>query len=121
MAENVTRIRDFGGDVKQRIASLETQMVNIAHNVEKIETRVDTHYQTLHSRISDMRDELRQDIDEKHEKLMEKLDEHAKSESETNKTMSGKISAMEKWRWTIMGAAGVVGYVLAHMKLEKLF
>ena len=121
MAENVTRIRDFGGDVKQRIASLETQMVSIAHNVEKIETRVDTHYQTLHSRISDMRDELRNDIDEKHEKLMSKLDDHAKSEAETNKTMSGKISAMEKWRWTIMGAAGVVGYVLAHMKLEKLF
>jgi sugar-specific transcriptional regulator TrmB len=68
-----------------------------------------------------MRDELRNDIDEKHEKLMSKLDEHAKSEAENNKTMSGKISAMEKWRWTIMGAAGVVGYVLAHMKIEKLF
>jgi hypothetical protein len=96
-------------------------MLAVAHNVEKIETRVDVHYQTLHSRISDMRDELRQDIDEKHEKLMQKLDEHAKSESETNKSMSGKIAELQKWRWTIMGAAIVVGYVLAHMKLEKLF
>lgn len=121
MSENVTRIRDYSGDVKQRIASLETQMLNVAHTVEKIETRVDTHYQTLHSRISDMRDELRQDIDDKHEKLMKKLDEHAKSESETNKSMANKIAELQRWRWTVMGAAIVVGYVLAHMKLEKLF
>jgi predicted nucleic acid-binding Zn-ribbon protein len=120
MSDNVTRIRDYGGDVRQRIASLETQMLNVAHSVEKIETRVDTHYQTLHSRISDMRDELRQDIDDKHEKLIAKLDEHAKSESETNKSMSTKISAMEKWRWMIMGGAIVVGYIIAHVKLDKL-
>ena len=121
MADNVTRVRDFGGDVKQRIASLETQMVSIAHTVEKIESRVDTHYQTLHSRISDMRDELRQDIDDKHEKLMTKLEEHAKSENETNEEMTNKISAMEKWRWTIMGGAAVAGYILAHIKIDKLF
>ena len=121
MAENVTRIRDFGGDVKQRIASLETQMVSIAHNVEKIEARVDTHYQTLHSRISDMRDELREDIDQKHEKLMEKLESHAKSESETNEHMASKISGLEKWRWFLMGGAVVVGYILAHVKIERLF
>lgn len=121
MAENVTRIRDFGGDVKQRIASLETQMVTIAHNMEKIETRVDTHYQTLHSRISDMRDELRSDIDEKHEKLMDKLDQHAQSENKTNEEMASKISGLEKWRWFLMGGAAVVGYILAHVKVDKLF
>ena len=121
MAENVTRIRDFGGDVKQRIASLETQMLAVAHNVEKIEARVDDHYQTLHSRISDMRDELRQDIDEKHEKLMNKLDDHAKSETETNKSMSSKIAELQKWRWMIMGGAAVMGYIFAHIKIEKLF
>ena len=32
-----------------------------------------------------------------------------------------KIQTIEKWRWMIMGGALVVGYVLAHLKLEKLF
>lgn len=120
MSENVTRIRDYSGDVRQRITALETQMVNIANNVEKIEGRVDFHYQTLHSRISDMRDEIRAEIDIKHEKLIEKLDEHAKKESEENKSMSSKISGLEKWRWMLMGGAVVVGYIIAHIKLDKL-
>jgi hypothetical protein len=28
---------------------------------------------------------------------------------------------IEKWRWMIMGGALVVGYVLAHIKMENLF
>lgn len=118
--ESVTRIRDFSGDVKSRIASLETQMVNVAEDVRRIDGRVDTQYQQLHSRISDLRDDIRNEIDEKHERLITKLDEHSKAEAENNKSMSSKISAMEKWRWMIMGGAIVVGYILAHVKLEKL-
>lgn len=118
--ESVTRIRDFSGDVKSRIASLETQMVNVADDVRRIDGRVDTQYQQLHSRISDLRDDIRNEIDEKHERLITKLDEHSKAEAENNKSMSSKISAMEKWRWMIMGGAIVVGYILAHVKLEKL-
>jgi predicted nucleic acid-binding Zn-ribbon protein len=118
--ESVTRIRDFSGDVKSRIASLETQMVNVSEDVRRIEGRVDNQYQQLHSRISDLRDDIRNEIDEKHERLIAKLDEHSKAEAENNKSMSSKISSMEKWRWMIMGGAVVVGYILAHVKLEKL-
>lgn len=120
MAEKVTRARDYG-DVKSRVASLETQMTTLAHSLEKIETKVDNQYSTLHSRISDMRDDIRNEIDVKHERVIEKLEEHSKAEAEENKTMSSKIASMEKWRWMIMGAAVVAGYVLAHIKLEKLF
>lgn len=118
--EKVTRIKDYG-DVRSRVASLETQMVALAHSVEKIESRVDTQYQTIHSRISDMRDEIRNEIDVKHERVIEKLEEHAKVEAEENKALADKIGAMEKWRWMVMGAAAVAGYVLAHMKIERLF
>lgn len=118
--ESVTRIRDYSGDVKSRIASLETQMTNVAEDVRRIDSRVDTQYQQLHSRISDLRDDIRNEIDEKHERLITKLDEHSKAEAENNKSMSSKIASMEKWRWMIMGGAAVVGYILAHVKLEKL-
>lgn len=120
MSETVTRIRDFSGDMKSRVASLETQVVNITEDVKRIETRVDGQYQQLHSRISDLRDDIRHEIDDKHERLITKLDEHAERESVANNEMRSKISSMEKWRWMIMGGAVVVGYILAHVKLEKL-
>ena len=106
--------------MRSRLASLETQVINIAEDVRRIDTRVDGQYQQLHSRISDMRDEIRDEIDSKHERLVEKLDEHTKSENAANKEMNEKIGKMEKWRWLIMGGATVVGYILAHVKLDKL-
>lgn len=121
MAENVTRIRDYSSDVKQRIAALETQMNIVARDVEKIESKIDQQYEQLHSRISDMKDEIRHEIDDKHEKLIQKLDAHSKTEALNNDTMEKKISGLEKWRWFLMGGAAVVGYILAHVKIEKLF
>ena len=119
MVENVTRIRD--NDTRERVTALETQMLNVAHNVEKLEQKVEGQYQTLHSRISDMRDDLRLEIDKKHEAIMDVFKEHMKTESEHHRSLQDKMSSIEKWRWMIMGAAAVVGYVLAHLKLEKLF
>lgn len=96
-------------------------MLNVAHTIEKLEQKSDGQYQTLHSRISDMRDDLRSEIDKKHDAMTGMLKEHMKAETEHHKQVQEKMSAFEKWRWMIMGAAVVVGYVLAHIKLEKFF
>lgn len=104
-----------------RITVLETQVETITLNVSKIEEKIDSNYSTLHHRMSEMRDDFHKSIEEKHEKVIEKLDTQAKASSEQHARLSEKIQSFEKWRWMIMGAAVVVGYVLAHIKLEKLF
>jgi hypothetical protein len=68
-----------------------------------------------------MRDDLHKDIETKHDKVIEKLDAQNKSSTEQHRAIAEKIASIEKWRWMIMGGAIVVGYVLAHLKLEKLF
>lgn len=119
MAEQVTRIRDH--DTRERVTVLETQMMAVATNVEKLEQRVEGQYQTLHSRISDMRDDLRNEIDKQHTETTTMLKEHMDAELQHHEAMREKISSIEKWRWMIMGAAGVVGYILAHIRLDKIF
>lgn len=119
MADNVTRLRD--GDMKARVTVLETQMLGVAHNVEKLEQKVEGQYQTLHSRISDMRDDLRSEIDKKHGEMIAMLKEHMDAELQHHQTIQEKMSSIERWRWMIMGGAIVLGYVIAHLKLEKLF
>lgn len=110
-----------GTDSSVRITVLENQVHSIHTNVEKLEQKIDSNYATLHSRISDMRDDLREDIDSKHERVMEKLDEQARSSSEQHLAIAEKIQTFERWRWMIMGGAIVLGYVIAHIKLENLF
>lgn len=104
-----------------RVTVLETQVNAIASNMEKIEDKIDSNYQTLHSRISDLRDDLHQSIELKHDKVMEKLDEQNANSTAQHKAIAEKIQVIEKWRWMIMGGAMVLGYVIAHLKLEKLF
>jgi chromosome segregation ATPase len=119
MADIVTRVRD--SDMRARVTILETQIGSIANNIDKLEQKVEGQYQTLHSRISDMRDDLRSEIDKKHDQMMSMLKEHMDAELQHHEAMRDKISTIEKWRWMIMGAAGVIGYVIAHIKLDKLF
>ena len=121
MPEPVTKLRDDKSTATTRISVLENQMIGISHNIEKLEGKVESQYSTLHSRISSLRDDLRDDIDAKHDKLLSKLEEHNVSSSTKLSSIEEKMSHIEKWRWMIMGAAIVVGYVLAHIKLENLF
>jgi len=110
-----------GDTTAVRVTVLETQVSSLSSNIEKIEHKIDTNYQTLHTRISDLRDDIHQNIEVKHDKVMEKLDEQNQSATQQHKAIADKIQVIEKWRWMIMGGAMVLGYVLAHLKLEKLF
>jgi uncharacterized coiled-coil DUF342 family protein len=107
-------------ETETRVSVLETQVDSIAGSVVKLEQKIDSNYATLHHRISDLRDDLRNDIDTKHEKIIDKLDGQATASTEQHKAIAEKINAIEKWRYMLVGGAIVIGYFLAHIKLEKL-
>ena len=52
--------------------------------------------------------------------IIAKLDERAQDSSEQHKIISEKINSIEKWRWMMVGGAIVIGYFLAHLRLDKL-
>jgi chromosome segregation ATPase len=119
-------------DSSSRILVLESRVDTLNTSVEKLEEKIDQNYATLHSRISDLRDDIHSSIEHKHEKIIEKLDQQAKSSAEQHKAISDastvqykalaeKVQHLEKWRWMLMGGAAVLGYILAHIRFEKLF
>ena len=108
-------------DSKSRISVLENHVSILNTSVEKLEQKIENNYATLHSRISDLRDDLREDFELKNEKVLQKLDEHNSNSTQYSLELNKRMSQLEKWRWMIMGGALVAGYVLAHLKLEKLF
>jgi ElaB/YqjD/DUF883 family membrane-anchored ribosome-binding protein len=110
-----------GAATSTRITVLETQVESISTDINKMSEKIDANYATLHHRISDMRDDFHRSLEEKHEKIMDKLDAQAKASTEQHRAIADKMHVIEKWRWMTMGAAIVVGYVLAHVKLENLF
>lgn len=108
-------------ETKARLSVLENNVAYISSSVEKLETKIDNNYAVLHSRISDLRDDLRTDFESKQEKIIQKIEEHSTSSNENSKELNKRIDDIEKWRWMIMGAALVFGYILAHIKVENFF
>ena len=58
---------------------------------------------------SDLR-ELRAESKQQHMLLMQKMD-----------SMDERLGVVERWRWMLLGAAIVAGYVLAHIRVENFF
>jgi hypothetical protein len=54
--------------------------------------------------------EIRKEQKEQHDALMNKMT-----------GMDKRIQIVEQWRWMLLGAAVVIGYVLAHIKLDRFF
>ena len=108
-------------DSTTRISVLENNVTHLSGALDKLETKIDNNYATLHSRISDLRDDLRHDFESKNEKVIQKIEEHSESSNKHSSELNRRIDQIERWRWMIMGAALVVGYILAHVKLERFF
>ena len=56
----------------------------------------------LHRRISDMKDEL-----------MAEMKAMRQEQQEINHKMEQRVSALEKWKWTIVGGAIVLGFLIS--------
>jgi hypothetical protein len=111
----------YTADLTSRVSVLEDRVVSIATSIDKIESKMDNNYAVLHSRISDLRDDLRDDFEKKNDNLLSKLEQHSLTSQAQNAVIMEKIGDGDKWRWMILGGSVVIGYVLAHIKLENLF
>lgn len=78
------------------------QEVNLFEYVDRLRIESKREHERLHERISDMKDEL-----------LNEIKEMRKEQQQINQRMDQRVSALEKWKWTIVGGAIVVGFVLA--------
>ena len=64
----------------------------------------------LHKRISDMKDEL-----------MAEMKAMRQEQQEINQKMEQRVTSLEKWKWSIIGGAIVLGFLISlGMNLTKI-
>lgn len=64
----------------------------------------------LHKRISDMKDEL-----------MAEMKAMRQEQQEVNHKMEQRVTSLEKWKWSIIGGAIVLGFLISlGMNLTKI-
>lgn len=70
----------------------------------------------LHTRITSMKDENHLEREKYHKELLAALKEIA----ETQNKLDRRITTLEQWKWYVLGAAGVVGFILAEIPWDKI-
>lgn len=107
---------------QERIAKLETKVEVIKENVTEVRTNI----KELHSRISTGNREIVEKMEAMQIAIQSSANEQIKAlQSSTNvqiKEIDSRVRSLERWKWIIVGAAVVFGYIIGNLDLfERIF
>jgi ABC-type siderophore export system fused ATPase/permease subunit len=115
----ILKLADISANVSQLLAvhesKLTAQEIITKQTVDLVEKRrleTEDKLQLLHARISSGEKELTLKIDNQYDDIMTELKEMRKESMDQHTKLSARITTMEKWMWTVMGAAGVFGALI---------
>ena len=115
----IDKLTDISTNISQLLAVHETKLSaqeiiskQTTDLVERRRMETDEKIQTLHARISSGEKELADNIDSQYDEIMTELKEMRKESTEQHNKLSSRINTMEKWMWTVIGGAIVVGSLI---------
>jgi ABC-type phosphate transport system auxiliary subunit len=115
----IEKIGDLSFNITKMLAvheeRLQTQTgVNsdIYHTIELRRVELQTDIKELHSRITTVHRELSSDMKITEDKIMKAIGELNSAVNNQHSGQNKKIETLEKWRYTLVGAGLVVGFLL---------
>lgn len=102
--EDVKEVRD---DIKELHSRITTQTREIVEKIDDFQTRIEHRMQASAVTSKDQHDAIRKAVQEDIEKVAKQLDSDIKE-------VSTRVGILERWRWMILGAAGVIGFVIGN-------
>lgn len=117
MAVGLPKVVEDVNKLQQDVAVVTTLVDRLEDSVERFDRQIET----LHARISSGEREIKQKIDEQYDELMKEIKEMRQESVEQHASLSDRITAMEKWMWTVVGGAMVVSFILSQVDLSKIF
>ena len=124
----IDKLTDISNNVSNLLAVHETKLSSqeiitkqISELVEARRMETDDKIQILHERISSGERELKESIDDQYDELMKEIKEMRAESTMQHNTLSDRITAMEKWMWTVIGGAAIVGGIITLVPWSTIF
>jgi len=106
----------------ERLAKLEAQVETIKEDVKELKSDI----KEIHSRVTTSNREIVDKIDDMQTRLEHKMqanaqisqDQHAEIKKDVVQDlekMNSRVSALEQWKWYVIGGAAVTGFILGHI------
>ena len=106
----------------ERIAKLEAQMdalkedvAEVKHDIKEIHSRVTTSNREIVDKIDDMQTRIEHKMNANAQISQDQHAEIRKDVIEDLDKMNSRVSALEQWKWYVIGGAATVGYLLGHI------
>jgi len=112
----------------ERLAKMEAQVESIKEDVKDLKSDI----KEIHSRVTTSNREIVDKIDDMQTRIEHKMqanaqisqDQHAEIKKDVVQDlekMNARVSALEQWKWYVIGGAGAVGFIIGHLsELTKL-
>jgi len=78
-----------------------------------------TDVRDLYSKMADNTREIVTKIEDMETRIEEKIKEHADISSSQSKAISDRLSALENWRWLLIGGVAAFVFLLNHLGIFK--
>ena len=124
----IDKLTDISSSVSNLLAVHETKLTSqeiiskqLSDLVEARRVETDDKVQLLHERISSGERELKESIDDQYDELMKEIKEMRAESTIQHNTLSDRITAMEKWMWTVIGGAAIVGGIITLVPWSTIF
>lgn len=106
----------------ERIAKLETQVetikedvTEVKHDIKELHSRITTSNREIVDKIDDMQTRLEHKMQANSQISQQQHAEIKKDVVEDMEKMNTRVSALEQWKWYVIGGAAVVGFLLGHL------
>jgi len=124
----LTKLTDLSTTVSQILAvqgnRLEVQE-KVGDKLEKlIETRrleSEASFKDIQDKISGVETDLHNDLTSNHTKVIDEIKELRKEGTTQHTELSNRMSRIERWMWTFIGAGLVIGFLVEKFGVTKLF
>jgi len=96
-------------DVDIQVAKLETTVDSVKEDVNELKEEI----KVVHGRITEGNEkimnkliDISNDANHQHEGILQRM-------NEMDKRINGRIGVLERWKWMILGGAGLAGWVIS--------
>jgi peptidoglycan hydrolase CwlO-like protein len=125
------------GVLKSVVAKLDTSLEKIAevsnsisrllavhderiNNIEKNADNRDLEIKDLQTRITTQTKEIFDKLDHMETRMEDQIKALEKSIKDEQSKIDTRVLVLEKWRWYLLGAAAIIGYLVSYMDLKTL-
>ena len=101
---------------EQRHNQHEKAESELKHDIKELHSRITTQSRELHDRMDQVEKHITSRIDALRNELIESK-KQLTVEEHKDLSLKSKVDSLEKWRWTIVGALFVAGWVLGNLDI----